>query len=88
MTLYGQWKETEWPLLRSGAANNRVYLFHSLTLHWPSEHVIEGLAYPLESQALYRSAGYRDMATAIAAASKDQLALLAVASLYEVSGGS
>lgn len=71
-------------MLKGGAANNRAYLFHSLTLHWPSEHVIDDMNSPLESQILYRSAVYKNFAEAIAASSEDQLALLAVSTLYEV----
>ncbi|XP_037301497.1 carbonic anhydrase 3-like isoform X2 [Manduca sexta] len=83
LTLYGKWNKVDRPLVCGGAAHSRRYLFHSLTLHWPSEHVIGGLQYPLESQALHISAEYKTFKDAVAAASRDKLAFLGIVNIYK-----
>lgn len=83
--LFGEWKSEQRPLIYGGAAHSRRYLFHSLTLHMPAEHTVGGLQYPVETQAFYVSAEYRDLEHALEASPSDPQAFLAVANMYKVS---
>ncbi|XP_060801892.1 carbonic anhydrase 1 [Amyelois transitella] len=80
--LLGEWKKQNRPLVYGGAAFNRRYVFHSLVLHWPSEHTISGLQYPIESQVLHISAEYRDFKDAVNRSSSDPLAFLGIVNIY------
>ncbi|XP_059049711.1 carbonic anhydrase 1-like [Achroia grisella] len=81
--LYGEWKNKLRPLVYGGAAHSRRYLFHSLTLHWPSEHAVGGLQYPLEIQVLHISAEFSTIDEALEASPRDHQAILGIASLYK-----
>ncbi|KAF9800806.1 hypothetical protein SFRURICE_007514 [Spodoptera frugiperda] len=83
--LFGEWKSEQRPLIYGGAAHSRRYLFHSLTLHMPAEHTVGGLQYPVETQAFYVSAEYRDLEHALEASPSDPQAFLAVANMYKYS---
>ncbi|CAG4917018.1 unnamed protein product [Colias eurytheme] len=80
--LFGLWDPDRWPMVYGGAAHSRRYLFHSMSLRWPSEHRIEGVQCPLETQVLHISAEYRTMGDAIAAAPRDRLAFLGIVNLF------
>lgn len=84
VTLYGDWPKNERPIIYGGAAHSRCYVFHSMTLHWPSEHAIGGLQFPLETQALYVSSAYGSLEQALNTSLSDPLALLSVATMYKV----
>ncbi|XP_052756007.1 carbonic anhydrase 6-like [Galleria mellonella] len=83
VTLRGEWKNKLRPLVYGGAAHSRRYVFHSLTLHWPSEHTVGGLQYPLESQVLHISAEYRTLEEALEAYARDPQAILGIVNLYK-----
>ncbi|XP_028044077.1 carbonic anhydrase 3-like [Bombyx mandarina] len=83
VTLTGFWDPKHRPLLHGGAAHSHRYVFYSLSLHWPSEHTIGNLQYPLESQALHISAEYNTLDEAVAASRRDPLAMLGIANLYK-----
>ncbi|CAH0605748.1 unnamed protein product [Chrysodeixis includens] len=85
LVLTGVWRSEQRPLIYGGAAHSRRYLFHSMAIHLPSEHTVGGLQYPLESQALYVSAEYKDVDEALEASPSDPQAFLAVANLYKYS---
>ena len=85
MILYGEWKNEQRPLIYGGAAHSRRYLFHSLAVHLPAEHTVGTLYYPLETQAYFVSAEYKDIDKALKTASSDPQAILAVYNLYIVS---
>ncbi|KOB71261.1 Uncharacterized protein OBRU01_14013 [Operophtera brumata] len=78
----GIWNASKRPVIYGGAAHSRRYIFDSISLHWPSEHTINGLHYPIESQALYVSAEYGSVEEA-QSATCDKMSLLGVASLYK-----
>ncbi|CAK1546229.1 unnamed protein product [Leptosia nina] len=82
LRITGSWDKKDQPMIYGGAAHNRRYLFHSLTLHWPSEHAIEGLQFPLESQVLHVSAEYQTLEDAVMSSKKDRLAFLGVVNLF------
>ncbi|XP_072940076.1 carbonic anhydrase 3-like isoform X2 [Epargyreus clarus] len=83
LILFGTWKRNERPLVYGGAAHSRRYLFHSLILHWPSEHFVGGFQYPMESQVIHISAEYSSLSEAIEASARDPLAILGIANLYK-----
>ncbi|XP_038223220.1 carbonic anhydrase 1-like [Zerene cesonia] len=80
--LFGFWDPNHRPMVYGGAGHSRRYLFHSMTLRWPSEHKIEGVQCPLETQVLHISAEYRTMRDAIAASPRDRLAFLGIVNLF------
>ncbi|CAH4038249.1 unnamed protein product [Pieris brassicae] len=80
--LFGDWSRKDRPMIYGGGAHNRRYVFHSITLHWPSEHSVGGLQYPLESQVLHVSADYDTFDDAINVSRKDRLAFLGIVNLY------
>ncbi|CAG9559576.1 unnamed protein product [Danaus chrysippus] len=83
IVLYGEWKPINQPLIYGGAAHSRRYLFHSLTLHRPSEHRIGGLQFPMETQVLFISAEYKSFEEAIKASLKDAQAFLGIVNIYK-----
>ncbi|CAK1599036.1 unnamed protein product [Parnassius mnemosyne] len=83
--LYGQWNENQRPVVYGGAAHSRRYIFHSLSLMWPSEHTIGGLQFPMESQMIHISAEYNSLKEALDAAPSDPQAFLGVVNLYKYS---
>ncbi|XP_063824614.1 carbonic anhydrase 9-like [Ostrinia nubilalis] len=85
VTLIAKWKNNTRPYIYGGAAHSRRYVFHSLTLHWPSEHTVGGLQYPIESQVMHLSAEYNSMEEALQGSVSDPLAFLAVSTLYRYS---
>lgn len=84
VVLYGEWEGDHQPYIYGGTAHSRKYLFHSMTLHWPSEHNIGGVKYPLESQFLHISAEYKTLQDAIGASRRDSLAIVGMVNLYKV----
>ncbi|XP_045484964.1 carbonic anhydrase 6-like [Pieris rapae] len=82
LRLFGDWSRKDRPMIYGGGAHNRRYVFHSITLHWPSEHSVGGLQYPLESQVLHVSADYDTFDDAINVSRKDRLAFLGIVNLY------
>ncbi|CAH0407515.1 unnamed protein product [Chilo suppressalis] len=82
LSIRGKWKADVQPLISGGAAHGRRYIFHSMTLHWPSEHSVGGFQYPMESQVLHISAEYDTMEQAVNASARDPLAFLIVANIY------
>ncbi|CAG5041453.1 unnamed protein product [Parnassius apollo] len=83
--LYGQWNEKQKPVVYGGAAHSRRYIFHSLSLIWPSEHTIGGLQFPMETQMLHISADYNSLKEALDAAPSDPQAFLGIVNLYKYS---
>ncbi|KAL0882591.1 hypothetical protein ABMA27_001039 [Loxostege sticticalis] len=83
VTLIGKWKNKTRPYIYGGAAHSRRYIFHSIALHWPSEHSVGGLQYPMESQVMHLSADYHSMEEALQASKSDPQAFLAVSTLYK-----
>ncbi|XP_050343843.1 carbonic anhydrase 3-like [Nymphalis io] len=81
--LYGEWEHEHQPLVYGGAAYSRRYAFHSMTLHWPSEHKIRGFQYPMESQVIHISAEFKTLDEALAASLRDPQAVLGIANLYK-----
>ncbi|CAB3239450.1 unnamed protein product [Arctia plantaginis] len=81
--LYGIWPRYRRPLIYGGAVHSRRYLFHSMTVHWPSEHRIGGQVYPVETQALFISAEYKTIQDALEGYPKDAQAILGISSLYK-----
>ncbi|CAH2070982.1 unnamed protein product, partial [Iphiclides podalirius] len=85
VVLYGHWNSKKQPIVYSGAAHSRRYVFHSLSLSWPSEHTIGGLQFPMESQAIHISAEYNSLKEALDAAPSDPQAFLGISNLYKYS---
>ncbi|XP_045766037.1 carbonic anhydrase 3-like isoform X2 [Maniola jurtina] len=85
LVLYGEWEYELQPVVYGGASHSRRYLFHSITLRWPSEHRIGGLQYPLESQVIHISAEYKTFDNAINATLRDAQAILGIVNLYKYS---
>ncbi|XP_045446701.1 carbonic anhydrase 3-like [Melitaea cinxia] len=83
IVLYGEWEYCHQPLVYGGAAHSRRYVFHSMILHYHSEHRIGGLQYPLETQVLHISAEFRTLEEALASSSRDHQALLVIVNLYK-----
>ncbi|XP_047528947.1 carbonic anhydrase 3-like [Vanessa atalanta] len=81
--LYGEWEQERQPLVYGGAAHSRRYVFHSMILHWPSEHRIGGFQYPMESQVIHISAEFKSLDEALAASLRDPQAVLGIANLYK-----
>ncbi|CAH2105827.1 unnamed protein product [Euphydryas editha] len=81
--LYGEWEYHHQPLVYGGAAHSRRYVFHSMILHYHSEHSIGGLQYPLETQVLHISAEFKTLEEALASSSRDHQALLGIVNLYK-----
>ncbi|KAL4706916.1 hypothetical protein ACJJTC_012375 [Scirpophaga incertulas] len=82
VTFKGEWKYDRQPYIYGGAGHSRRYTFHSITLHWPSEHSVEGIMYPIESQVLHVSADYKTLEEAMKASARDPLAFLGIVNLY------
>lgn len=82
--MHGAWNRDSWPLIYGGAAHSRRYVFHYLTMHWPTEHRVGGLLYPLEIQLLYVSADYASFEDAIKGSVQDRMAFLGVSNIYKV----
>ncbi|KAJ2952002.1 hypothetical protein O0L34_g4264 [Tuta absoluta] len=80
--MYGNWPKDKWPLVYGGAAHSRRYLFHSLSVYWPSEHPVGGMYYPMETQLLHISSEYSSFDEAVKASSKDPLAFMGVVNIY------
>ncbi|KAJ0178668.1 hypothetical protein K1T71_005443 [Dendrolimus kikuchii] len=83
--LTGEWELGRQPLVTGGAAHSRRYLFHSITYHWPSEHSISGLLYPMETQVLHISADYKSFDEAVRESKHDLLAFLGIVNIYTFS---
>ncbi|XP_068631422.1 carbonic anhydrase 6-like [Battus philenor] len=81
--LYGIWNSKLVPVVHGGAAHSRRYLFHSLSITWPSEHTVGGLQYPMESQAIHISSEYKSMQEALDAAPSDPQAFLGIVNIYK-----
>ncbi|CAH2237945.1 jg4639 [Pararge aegeria aegeria] len=85
VVLSGEWECNRQPVVYGGAAHSRRYLFHSVTLRWPSEHRIGGLQYPLESQVIHISAEHKTLEDAIKATPRDAQAILGIVNFYKYS---
>ncbi|XP_046963283.1 carbonic anhydrase 3-like [Vanessa cardui] len=81
--LYGEWDHDLQPLVYGGAAHSRRYVFHSMILHWPSEHRIGGFQYPMETQVIHISAEFKSLDEALEASLRDPQAVLGIANLYK-----
>ncbi|XP_023944705.2 carbonic anhydrase 9-like [Bicyclus anynana] len=85
LVLYGKWECCHQPVVYGGAAHSRRYVFHSITLRWPSEHRIGGVMYPLESQVIHISAEHKTLEDAIKATPHDAQAILGIVNFYKFS---
>ncbi|XP_053603550.1 carbonic anhydrase 7-like [Plodia interpunctella] len=83
--LFGEWNRHFRPMVYGGAAYSRRYFFHSLVIHWPSEHSISSMQFPVETQLLHISAEYENFNDAVKKSSSDPLAFLGVVNIYKFS---
>ncbi|XP_026322265.1 carbonic anhydrase 6-like [Hyposmocoma kahamanoa] len=80
--VHGKWHKNNMPLIFGGAAHSRRYIFYCLSMHWPTEHKIGGLSYPLELQILHISAEYASFEDAMKGSNNDPMAFLCVSVIF------
>lgn len=89
VVITGRWAGTNMrPAVSGGPLYRREYWFHSLHLHWPSEHAIDDGVLPFETQSVHVADGYCDLAqatNAFTAGLDNKSTVLIISNMYRVS---
>ncbi|KAG7307918.1 hypothetical protein JYU34_006534 [Plutella xylostella] len=89
LVITGRWAGTNMrPAVSGGPLYRREYWFHSLHLHWPSEHAIDDGVLPFETQSVHVADGYCDLAqatNAFTAGLDNKSTVLIISNMYRYS---